>query len=117
MAIAAVYNFPEATSNDDYNDVVISVTKNAAIVNLTGASIKMCFVGSFGARFVFSTANAKVVITNAAAGEFKILFGKLELPADTYKHDIQITLNDGKRKTWARGKMLVQPDITKETDA
>jgi hypothetical protein len=113
MANWITYNFPSAVRGDNYGDIRFEIKTNNVAVNLTGAAIKMCLFGSFKIDQTYSTANGGIVITDAVAGKFKIVFGKINIVPKCYKHDIEITFADGTVKTWIKGQIEVLNDITK----
>jgi len=115
MANWQTYNFPDAVLGDSYGDVQFEILLNTVAANLTGSEIRMWLVDSKGlvATTEYSTDNDKIVITDAVAGKFKIVFGILTLAPGVYNHDIEITFADGTIKTWVKGSLTVLNDKTK----
>jgi len=115
MANWQTYNFPDAVRGDSYGDVAFEILLNEEPANLTDAVIRMWLVDkqNIVATSIYSTANDKIVITDAAAGKFKIVFGILTLAPGVYNHDIEIEFTDGTVKTWIKGTLTVLNDKTK----
>lgn len=112
MANWQTYDFPDAVKGDNYSDKLFEIKLNNVAANLTGASIKMRLFNSYYNPVEFTTSNSKIVITDASAGKFKVVFGKITLEPAIYKHDIEITFADGAVKTWIKGTIKVLADIT-----
>lgn len=115
MANWQTYNFPDAVRGDSYGDVEFEIKLNNVAANLTGAVISMWMVKDDGtaATQKYNTTDGQIVITDAIAGKFKIVFGLLTLAPGKYNHDIQIIFADDTVKTWVKGSLTVLNDKTK----
>lgn len=119
MAYQQTYNFPAAIRGDTYNDVEFIVNTKVGLVitpkDLTGCKIRMWIVNKTtkATAMDLTTLNGKIVITDAVAGKFKVVFGVVNIPIETYNYDIEITFTSGVIKTWIKGAFFVTNDITK----
>jgi len=101
---------------DTFEAVNFAVVKNAVVLNLTGAVIKMQLKKECGGVAILSfttVASAGLTITNAAGGLFKINKQIINIPEYNYLYDIEITFADGSVKTWVEGNFVVKCDITR----
>lgn len=105
----------------DNRTLKLTITSGGVAVNLTGASL------SFTARMDYPNAvvitktsadAAQLAITNAAGGLAEVYLK----PADTSSlphatvylvYDVQLTQSDGTVTTVVRGKITVNPDVTR----
>jgi hypothetical protein len=101
---------------DTFEAVNFAVIKNAVVLNLTGAVIKMQLKKECGGVPILSfttVASAGLTITNAAGGLFKINKQIINIPEYNYAYDIEITFSDGTVKTWVEGNFVIKCDITR----
>lgn len=106
----------EHIKGDTFEAVNFAVIKNAVVLNLTGAVIKMQLKKECGGVPILSfttVASAGLTITNAAGGLFKINKQIINIPEYNYVYDIEITFSDGTVKTWVEGNFVVKCDITR----
>lgn len=113
----ATYNFTDRIKGDTSKVVEFTLLKDTVPVDLTGASIRMQLrksktSGSI-ALTLHSGASGGIIITSAAAGIFQIDAFTVEVAANTYVYDIEITLSTGEIKTWIEGEFNVLQDITR----
>ncbi len=113
MANWQTYNFPDAVAGDNYSDKLFEIKLNNVAADLTGAAIKMRLFNGYYDPVELTTVNSKIVITDAVAGKFKVVFGKISMQPAIYKYDIEITFADGTVKTWIKGNLKILADITK----
>ncbi len=114
MANWKTYIFPDAVRADNYADKLFEILFDGVAANLTGASISMWLVDRFKVKVTeYTMANSKIIVTNAALGKFKIVFGKITVAPGTYNYDLQITFADGTVKTYIKGTLTVLDDETK----
>jgi hypothetical protein len=101
---------------DTFEAVNFAVIKNAVVLNLTGAVIKMQLKKECGGVAILSftsVASAGLTITNAAGGLFRINKQIINISEYNYVYDIEITFADGTVKTWVEGNFVVKCDITR----
>jgi hypothetical protein len=112
--MATTYNFPDHIKGDTMQAVNFTVTVNASPLNLTGATIKMDLRTSNGnLRKRFSSVDDDgISITNAAGGVFSVIEQIIDVPAMTYKYDIEITLADDSVRTYIAGTWTITQDQT-----
>lgn len=101
----------------------LTVTRNAAAVNLTGASLWMTaktdFSGADPGQFQ-KTVGVGITITNAAGGLAQIVVAPADTDAvgattTTFKYDIQLKEASGRVSTIQIGLLTVEPDVTRST--
>ena len=112
--MAAYYrvNFEIAT-NEDLRQSFVLTNNAASAVNLTGAGLKMDVEFQSGVDVLELTiANGRIVIANAAAGEFQIavpasIIGTLA--PGSYQHDMVLTAANGEvHRIWTGSLTLVR---------
>lgn len=115
MANWQTYNFPDAVRGDSYSDVLFEVKPNNVAADITGATIRMWLIDNknISSKAEYDTTNGKIVITDAPAGKFKIVFGKMLLAPGVYSYDLEIEFANGIVKTWVKGSLTVLNDKTK----
>lgn len=111
----AIYNIPAHKRGDTWDGKTFSVIVNGAPLNLAGASILVEFRKRphLNPTYTYSTANSKVVITNAATGTFSIVGGIINFDIGYYDYDIQITLSSGNVKTRVAGIWEIKRDTSR----
>lgn len=114
MQTWATYNFKDTLRGNTRSDVHFEVKPGGIPADLTGATISMWLVISSGSvpAAKYSTTNGNIIITDSAAGKFKIVFGKILLQPGIYNHDIKITFADGTEKTWIKGTIKILNTVT-----
>jgi hypothetical protein len=110
-----LYNFPDHLKGDTYEGTKFTINVNNAPLSLTGAFIKMSLKTNKSAvrsDFDLSTTNGRLLITNATAGTFQVVPQIIDIPATLYYYDIEITLPNGKVKTYIEGQWKIEQDVT-----
>lgn len=105
-----------AKRGDTFDEVAFELKKDGVAVDLTGATIHMQVRKAPGSPVLLdfiSTASAGITITDATAGKFKINSTIINLDANGYLYDIQITFSSGEVRTWISGQFTVSNDITR----
>ncbi len=80
-------------------------------INITGCTVVLTIKAATG-DVVFSTANGKIVITNAVAGQFQLLITAAEITAFTWgvaTHCLNFTYANGDVDDFLEGPAEVQP--------
>lgn len=102
---------------DTFDEVAFQLKINDAVVNLTGAVIKMQLRKSYTdvtpALSLTSVSSAGITITNATNGEFKINSQIIDIEVYNYVYDIQITLASGVVKTYVQGGFNITNEVTR----
>ena len=101
---------------DTFAEVPFQINKDGIPLDLTGAIIHMQLRKSPGSTVYLnltSVANAGITIISALNGSFKINEMILNLEANVYLYDIEITFPSGEVKTWISGQFTVINDITR----
>jgi hypothetical protein len=101
---------------DTFDEVLFELEKNGVAIDLTGATIHMQLRKAPGGNVFLnfiSTGSAGITITDATAGKFKINETIINIDANTYLYDIQITFSSGEVRTWISGQFAVLNDITR----
>lgn len=117
MSYQQTYNIPNTVKGDTFIGQQFTLTVNAALADLTGATIKMQVKESkeaaAAAVLTFDNAsNGGITITDAVNGVFDIDAQVVDIPAKCYFYDIQITFQDGRIKTYIRGNWTIDPEVT-----
>jgi hypothetical protein len=107
------YNF-KVKHGDTFTGVQFELIRNGTAIDLTGAEIRCSFVKGtiVTEQFEMSTANGKIVITDAVEGKFKIASQIITATPGYYNYDVQITFENTDVKTYIQGTLTVEPDIT-----
>ena len=115
--MAATYrvDFAIANNQDLHQSFALSDTTPAAI-NLTGAALKMTLeLISDRGTSEFSTANGRIVVSNAPAGQFEINVPAAlmrTLAPGGYRHDLVVTLASGAvHRVWS-GALTLERGVT-----
>ena len=101
---------------DTFAEVPFQINKDGIPLDLTGAIIHMQLRKSPGSTVYLnltSVANAGITMTSEPDGAFKINEMILNLEANVYLYDIEITFPSGEVKTWISGQFTVTNDITR----
>jgi hypothetical protein len=101
---------------DTFAEVPFQINKDGIPLNLTGAIIHMQLRKSPGSTVYLnltSVSNLGITMTSALDGAFKINEMILNLEANVYLYDIEITFPSGEVKTWISGQFTVINDITR----
>lgn len=101
---------------DTFDEVLFELKRDGVAINLTGATIHMQIRkvpgGPVFLNFI-STGSAGITITSPTEGKFKINSTIINLDANAYLYDIQITFASGEVRTWVSGQFVVSNDITR----
>lgn len=101
---------------DTFDEVLFELKKNNVAINLTGATIHMQLRKAPGGPVFLnltSVSSAGLTITDATAGKFKINTTIINLEANVYLYDIEITFSSGEVRTWVSGQFTILNDITR----
>lgn len=112
--VAKVYNIPDHTRRDTFEGFDLTITLNGVPLDLTGASIRMQLRINTQATAVkeFSTTNGSMTITDALNGKFTFNQQIIDVDANSYYYDMQITLGDGRVYTFLKGSWNIVQDYT-----
>lgn len=112
--MATTYDFPEHRKGDTMEAVTFTITVNSVALNLTGASAKMDLrkQGLQKKRYTTTAGDGLTIVAPATDGKLRFDKKVVDIPADTYDYDIQITLSSGDIKTYIAGKFPIVQDIT-----
>lgn len=115
MANVATYNFPDHIKGDTFSGVQFEVLVNAVALDLTDADITMQIRENYSSanKIEYSTANAKLEITDAVAGKFTFKEQIVDVAPKKYVYDIQILLPNGKKHTYIKGVWVITCDVTR----
>jgi hypothetical protein len=118
MATFYRVNF-QAAANEDLRQAFALTDSAGAPVSLTGGSLKMNFEGLAPANpatstIEASTANGRIVLSNAAQGQFEIALPTAVLraiPTGVYRHDLVLTLAGRVQRVW-EGTLTLNSGVT-----
>jgi len=108
------YNFPDIKFGDTHDGTSFTVLVNAVALNLTAASIKAQFRAnsSTGALLKTMVDGVDITITDAVNGVFQIDPFDVDIPPGVAVYDIELTLGDGRKKTYIGGTWCILQDVT-----
>ena len=125
MATIQSYNFKNHVKGDTFKGVSFTITIDTldslgvvtatTPLNLTGASIKMSLKttkNTLKSELDLSTVNGKILITTPLEGKFQVVRQIVNVPAQLYYYDIQITLIDLSVNTYIEGQWKIIQDVT-----
>lgn len=101
---------------DTFDEVLFELKKDGTAIDLTGATIHMQLRKAAGGPVFLnftSVGSEGITITDAAAGKFKINSVIINLEANVYLYDIEITFASGEVRTWISGQFTILNDITR----
>lgn len=116
MSHEITQKFADHKRNDTWNGAIITITDNlGALVNLTGYKARMIFKlnANSDAVFGFTTEDSTMIIPAGASGTIQILKKLMNVPANEYYSDLQLTnpigdvVSSEKRFSW-----LITPDFS-----
>ena len=103
-----VYPFPQVPSGDTVNAKDFQIKVNGSVLDLDGFKILMQIESEKGVKVKsFSTENFKILITDAAAGKFRITEWEANIPMGNYFVDIRFISPSNKKKTYIKGSLPV----------
>jgi len=105
----------QALRGDTFSEYPFQILVNSVPLDLTDAEIKIDLKKSecgIAILTLISTLNAGITITDAVNGSFVINEQIFTIPTFNYVYDIQITLADGRVKTWVGGLFQIINTIT-----
>lgn len=108
------YDFKNHKKGDTFEGVAFTVTKNGSALDLTGASIRMQLrekseTGTLGATY---TDGDGITITDPTNGVFTFDKQIIDIRAQKYYYDIEITLASGDVKSYIYGTWTITQDVT-----
>lgn len=113
------YNFPTCVKGDTFKSrkLKILVNNNTTFLNLTGCQILMQFKLNVNSNtiFEFKTSDSSILITDAINGEFQMISKILDFLPSTYIYDTQITFPDGTIKTYFKGSLKIEADVSRNS--
>jgi len=116
--MASRYDFPETIKGDTFNGILFTILVNDVGLDLTDAEINMDLrLTPTGASVERFTSVGDVNITISATptdGKFTFNRQIIDVAANNYKYDIQITLADDTVKTYISGNWKIIQDVTYE---
>lgn len=95
------YNFPDHVSGDTFYGIEIALSNQNGAIDLTGASIILKMKDMVNSDI--STANDKIIITNAAGGVFQIKEQVINWSPFNYTYSLIVIFPNGKTRTYLRG--------------
>lgn len=107
--------FADHKRNDTWNGAIITITDDlGALVNLTGYKARMIFKLSANSDkvFGFSTEDATMIIPADASGTIQVLKRLMNVPANQYYSDLQLTNPIGDVLTSNNYSWLITPDFS-----
>jgi hypothetical protein len=107
--------FADHKRGDTFNGRKISLERNGAPIDLTGAKIIIQFkLSSSGvSKFEFSTKKETIYIPEPTNGELIMMPRILNVPAGHYNYDMQITFPNGNVKTYLSGIWTILDDVSR----
>ncbi len=113
--VAKVFNIPDHTKGDTFEGFDLTVSINSVPLDLTGSTIRMQLRVASSATPIkeFNTElEGGITITDAEVGKFSFDQQIINVDAQNYYYDIQITLADGKVYTFLTGQWNIIQDYT-----
>lgn len=111
---AATQNFT-SIRNDTFQLVSLQIDRDAAAIDLTGATIAMMLrlvKDADPVALSLSTATSGITVTSAVAGEFDIDKQIISIDAGAYFYDMQLTESGGDVTTIMEGTFTITQDVT-----
>lgn len=112
--MAETYNFPDHIKGDTFQGQEFTYVRNGSPIDLTGASIAMMLrvtKTQVTPDLSFSVGSG-ITITDAVNGVWEIDEQIIDIDANTYFQDIQLTESDGKVTTFTQGTWNILQDVT-----
>ena len=112
------YNIPAHTKGDTFLSPIFEVIVNGTAVDLDEYSIKMQVrryaVKTSPVVIEFSKTDGTMEVVGASTdGKFKIKEAVVDIPANTYKYDIEFTkISTEKVRTWIKGEWQITEEVT-----
>ena len=110
----AIANYKNFVRGDTIDERLFTIKKTInsveSPVDLTSCSIKVDFV--FLNTCIRKQLGDGLTMIDAAQGKFKIDSFSLS-KAGTWDYDIEITFTNGAVKTWVKGEIIIENDVTK----
>ena len=112
--MASTYAFPTQYRGDTHDGTSFTVNVNAAPYDLTNVTITAKFKkdSKTGPELLSLSEGNGITVTNAASGQFQIDAFIVDFPPGTHYYDIQFVQSDGVVKTYIKGTMPVEQDVT-----
>lgn len=114
------YNLPRHKKGDTFDGILFTVTVNGNPVDLTGAIIEMDIrnpdteVSVLRLTSDIGEGGGITIDANPTLGKFSLDSMIINIPAEVYDYDIQITFTSGIIKTYVGGKWNIEQDVTYE---
>jgi hypothetical protein len=109
------YNFPNHCKGDTFQGVEFTLNRNAAPIDLTGASLRMMLrldKTVSPPALTLSSPSGGLTITDAVNGVFTVDKQIISIDAGDYFYDIELTESNGDINTYIAGKWVILQDTT-----
>ena len=108
------YNLPDHYKGDTFDKITFTLKEDSVVVDLTGALIKMDFkkntnTGTLQQSFSIGTG---ITVISATGGVVELDAFINDWDTDMYFYDIEITFSDGVVRTYVKGRLSVNQDIS-----
>ena len=112
--MASEYTFPAQYRGDTHDGTTFTVNVNGSPYDLTNVTITAKFRkdSKTGPELLSVTNGAGITVSNAAGGIFDLDPFIVDFPPGTHYYDIQFVQADGVVKTYIKGTMTVEQDVT-----
>lgn len=113
-----VYYFPNHQRGDTFNGHTFEISQNSEPVDFTDADILIQFKATPQSKAVlqWSTDDDSITISgddNNVINMASKTGDEMDIPAGTYKYDIQVVLSNGVTNTYVKGSMKIVNDISR----
>lgn len=107
------YDFPTHKKGDTFPGVSFTIEIDDTPLDLSSSIIRMIVRDCNGINTLdLSNSTSGITITDAPGGIFAVDEQIIDINPGAYSYDIQITLSDGRVKTWISGKWVITQDVT-----
>lgn len=111
------YNFPNHRRGDTFNGHTFEISQNGDPVDFTDAEILIQFRASPISNVVLEWSTEDGITISGAENNVINMASKtgeeMDIPAGTYKYDIQVVLSNGVTNTYVKGSMKIINDISR----
>jgi hypothetical protein len=110
----ATYAIPDHYKGDTFESLTFTIKEDGVAVDLTGATIKIDFrkKTNTGTNQASLTIGSGITVDNAIGGVFTLDSFKNDWEPDVYFYDTEVTLASGIIRTYFKGTLRVNQDIT-----
>ena len=114
--MASRYDFPQVIKGDTFNGILFTIKVNSVALDLTDAEINMdlrlALTGASVKRFTSVNDEHITISATPSDGTFTFNNQLINVPAENYKYDIEITFADDTVKTYIYGNWTIIQDVT-----